>query len=545
MRAGRSFLVAITTTASLVASLLFGPPEAQADPDSVPVVGGGGTPSAGAHPGLRAQPQAAPSAARPAGYPVYGIDVSSHQGAMNWQNIAAAGNSFVYVKATEGTTYVNPYFDGQYNGAKDAGLYAGAYVFARPDGDPVRQADHFYRHAQYLRDGRTLPLMLDLEGPYGSLKDKYGLCWGRGDSSMVRWIKSFVDRVERKSGSPMLIYTNNWWWSQCTGNSKAFTKQYLNTAYWSSTPPTELPASWTHWTFWQYGIVNNLDRDVFHGSKAQLARLADKRVLNLRQQRLLPNDFNLDEHSNPAVFRPSRGQWRIVRDTGTTWSHFGVKGDIPTVWNWGDGWARMGVFRPSTGMWYLAGPLGGIRYKVHFGVKGDIPVQAHYRGAARTTVLAVFRPSTGMWYLRGIRKIHFGVPGDIPVPGHYAYANGGYADHLAVYRPSTGVWYLRGVGKAHFGVPGDMPVPADYDGDHYTDIAVYRPSTGMWYLRGIGTVHWGRRGDVPVTGDFNGDGKADIAVFRPSNGRLYVLNWHTIWIGRSTDIPIGKAPYTD
>ena len=70
-------------------------------------------------------------AARPAGLP--GLDVSSWQGNVDWATVAANGARFAYVKATEGTSYVNPYFTQQYGGAYDVGLVRGAYHFGLPD----------------------------------------------------------------------------------------------------------------------------------------------------------------------------------------------------------------------------------------------------------------------------------------------------------------------------------------------------------------------------------------------------------------------------
>src|SRR2546425_7773520 len=97
---------------------------------------------------------------RPVGYPVGGIDISSHDHrhfSIQWHVEVAAGSQFVYVKATEGTSYVNPYFGTDYAAAKAARRYVGAYVYARPDlGDPVGQADHFLRHARVTHDARTL-----------------------------------------------------------------------------------------------------------------------------------------------------------------------------------------------------------------------------------------------------------------------------------------------------------------------------------------------------------------------------------------------------
>ncbi len=54
--------------------------------------------------------------------PPYGMDVSNYQGNINWPAQKAAGAAFVYIKATENTTFQNPYFAQQYNGAYAAGL---------------------------------------------------------------------------------------------------------------------------------------------------------------------------------------------------------------------------------------------------------------------------------------------------------------------------------------------------------------------------------------------------------------------------------------
>src|SRR6266542_2456790 len=97
------------------------------------------------------------TAAPPPGYPMTGIDVSNHQGVINWTSVGAAGAKFSYAKATEGVRFVDGYFDANNQGARTNGLFAGAYHFALPDRSTGRvQADYFLDHAQYVGDGRTL-----------------------------------------------------------------------------------------------------------------------------------------------------------------------------------------------------------------------------------------------------------------------------------------------------------------------------------------------------------------------------------------------------
>ncbi|MCL2586189.1 MAG: hypothetical protein FWE35_27460, partial [Streptosporangiales bacterium] len=69
---------------------------------------------------------------------VNGVDVSSVQdstgSAINWANLAAAGDKFAGIKATEGNYYVNPGYAGDAKNAAAAGLYVSAYAFANPYG---------------------------------------------------------------------------------------------------------------------------------------------------------------------------------------------------------------------------------------------------------------------------------------------------------------------------------------------------------------------------------------------------------------------------
>src|SRR5437867_1330928 len=58
-----------------------------------------------------------------------GIDVSHYQGAINWDDVASGGISFAYIKATEGTNFVDPLFAQNWAGAEAAGLRRGAYHF--------------------------------------------------------------------------------------------------------------------------------------------------------------------------------------------------------------------------------------------------------------------------------------------------------------------------------------------------------------------------------------------------------------------------------
>jgi hypothetical protein len=261
-----------------------------------------------------------------------------------------------------------------------------------------------------------------------------------------------------------------------------------------------------------------------------------------RQQRT-PHDFTFLQKSTPATFRA--GHWSIADGyTPPTAFTFGYSGDIPTVIDSGDGFARVGVFHPATGTWYLGTATGGVASKIAYGGASDVPVPAHYSGVSKATVIAIFRPADGTWHRRGLAGVQYGQKGDIPVPGHYAgTAANDFADQIALFRPSSGRWYRLGLTSVGYGQKGDIPAPADYDGNGTTDIALYRPSMHTFYVRGHASVHYGVTGDVPVTGDFNGDGRADFAVYRPSTHTLWIRGLAQVSVGAAGDTPVGKAPY--
>ncbi|MGE5626666.1 MAG: GH25 family lysozyme [Solirubrobacterales bacterium] len=78
-----------------------------------------------------------------------GIDISSSQGNVNFDYVKNAGYEVVYIKATEGLSYINPYLNSSYKGANAAGLKIGFYHFLRAN-DPIAEAQHFLQAVSNL-----------------------------------------------------------------------------------------------------------------------------------------------------------------------------------------------------------------------------------------------------------------------------------------------------------------------------------------------------------------------------------------------------------
>jgi lysozyme len=165
-----------------------------------------------------------------------GPDVSSYQPNVDWAAVANSGCKFAFVKATESTNYLNPYFERDWQRIHDNGLVRGTYHFARPDSHtPQAEADWFLANVPY-QPGDLL--VLDLEA-------------GSGD--LASWAITFAALVHDRTSIMPMLYSGPWFLQPHglydVSVAAAFGNQLWLAAYQSSTP--EVPAGWSEITFWQ------------------------------------------------------------------------------------------------------------------------------------------------------------------------------------------------------------------------------------------------------------------------------------------------------
>ncbi|MGH7805737.1 MAG: InlB B-repeat-containing protein, partial [Candidatus Binatia bacterium] len=251
-----------------------------------------------------------------------------------------------------------------------------------------------------------------------------------------------------------------------------------------------------------------------------------------------------------AVFRPSTGAWFVDLSGNGLYdgcaldvckAPFGMTGDLPVVGDWtGSGVSTIGVFRPSNGYWFLDLD-GDSRWDGcaidgcfgPFGQAGDLPIAIDWFGIG-IHLLGVFRPSTGIWYIDlnadgrhdGCNTVDgclgpWGMAGDLPVVGDWD--DWGF-ESIGVFRPSTGVWYLdrnlegwwEGCQIEHcvgpFGMKGDLPVVGDWNGDGKKSIGIFRPSTGYWYLDENSNRRWDGFAVDSARGPFGGKHDRPVPV---------------------------------
>lgn len=115
---------------------------------------------------------------------VQGLDVSYVQrNAIHYPTVKAAGFEFVWIKSSEGNTGRDSIFDEHVKAAQDAGLYVGAYHFARPstdNQDAIRELENMYASTKGLgtQPGELRPV-LDLESTKlpGAMTHEWAEVW--------------------------------------------------------------------------------------------------------------------------------------------------------------------------------------------------------------------------------------------------------------------------------------------------------------------------------------------------------------------------------
>jgi GH25 family lysozyme M1 (1,4-beta-N-acetylmuramidase) len=86
-----------------------------------------------------------------------------------------------------------------------------------------------------------------------------------------------VNEYHARTGRWAIIYTTAGWWTQCVGNSGAFAAHDPLYIARLASSPAPLPGGWSTYAFWQWagsGVFPG-GQDVFNGTRAQLAALAD------------------------------------------------------------------------------------------------------------------------------------------------------------------------------------------------------------------------------------------------------------------------------
>ncbi|WP_046225565.1 glycoside hydrolase family 25 protein [Paenibacillus dauci] len=197
-----------------------------------------------------------------------GIDVSHWQGNINWNQVRAAGKQFVFIKASEGTSYRDDRFISNIQGARAAGMLVGAYHFLNAQNAAAarKEAAHFIDCLKKIggADSLDLPPVMDYEDNPGKL--------GRSQINAVAL--AFLQEVERLSSCRPIVYTGNAFAAQF---DRSLGEYDLWIARYSVTRVPDDCTAWQQWDFWQYtdagqvpGIQGGVDLNEYQGTISEL-----------------------------------------------------------------------------------------------------------------------------------------------------------------------------------------------------------------------------------------------------------------------------------
>jgi GH25 family lysozyme M1 (1,4-beta-N-acetylmuramidase) len=203
---------------------------------------------------------------------ITGIDVSRHQGAVDFGAVKRAGYDFAIIKATESTSYS---YVGWYREhapkVEAAGLVLGAYHFLRGDRDPAKQARYFVSTVGSFRNRIAV---VDVETAANGTKPT---------GSQVRAFAAEFRRLV--PGHVLVIYTGRWYWRDTIGNPTGadigplwHSEYETSQAEVNDGPEADSYGGWTACTLWQWtssgscpGVAGRCDLNILRrGTLADL-----------------------------------------------------------------------------------------------------------------------------------------------------------------------------------------------------------------------------------------------------------------------------------
>jgi GH25 family lysozyme M1 (1,4-beta-N-acetylmuramidase) len=202
---------------------------------------------------------------------IYGIDISKHQGTVNYDAVANAVD-FVIIKATEGFGYTDPMFKTNQSKFRTKDILLGYYHFARPDlkNSATKEADWFADTVGKLLEGEIMVLDFEVD------------C-----AEPVAWCKAFLEQVERRVNFKPLIYLNlatvrAYDWSSVIQNNYG-----LWLAFWDYDKNAAAPSNkWGVTAMRQYSNraniagINPVDANVFYGDKETFKKYGSSEIIN-------------------------------------------------------------------------------------------------------------------------------------------------------------------------------------------------------------------------------------------------------------------------
>jgi lysozyme len=206
----------------------------------------------------------------PVNYSIHGIDISHHQGSIDWSEVKAMKVrnikvGFTFIKATEGANTIDEAFRKNWFNAKEIGLPRGAYHFFVASKSGKVQAENFIQTVTIQKG--DLPPVLDVE-----------LINGTSKADLQQRVKDWLVVVENKYNTKPIIYTNADFYENYLAG--AFDDYPLWVAHYLVEDKPRIARNWLMWQHNEKGHVNGIDAfvdfNVFNGDSADFKNLLIK-----------------------------------------------------------------------------------------------------------------------------------------------------------------------------------------------------------------------------------------------------------------------------
>ena len=169
-----------------------------------------------------------------------GVDISSYQADVNMEKLKEQDISFVYIKATEGSSLQDNMFAANWTNAEKSGLPSGAYHFFSFDSPGSTQAENFINTVGDDLKGRLLPVV-DVEY-YGDKENN-----PPAKEDVIRELTVFMNALEEHYGTKPMIYTGASIYNKYLQDFSGEYKFWITSLY--------TPLNWNYnddWYIWQY-----------------------------------------------------------------------------------------------------------------------------------------------------------------------------------------------------------------------------------------------------------------------------------------------------
>lgn len=131
-----------------------------------------------------------------------GIDVSMHNGSVNWNEVAGDGYSFAFIKIGSTKSGVDPRFEANLSGAQAAGLATGVYLYSYATSPEEAAAEANMVLGWLNGRGLSYPVVYDIEDPTAMN--------GKSKEELAAMVNAFCSTIQAGGYHPMVYASTNW-----------------------------------------------------------------------------------------------------------------------------------------------------------------------------------------------------------------------------------------------------------------------------------------------------------------------------------------------